>query len=146
MSKHSRAQRVPHPSATYWPKGRNKSLLVISADHVAKRSEYRTLVDARSTGARCGREDPVSEAAEGKRLQPDTAWAGQRIEEQSLATEQCVLEAADELDVITYAGLERDQASGVHAQAFTRFQRAFDDRAPGMHERQSVSGEPLQDE
>ena len=60
--------------------------------------------------------------------------------EQTLSTEEHVLKAADELDVVVYAWLESDQATGIDAQGFIGLQGSLDDRTSGMNERLSVTG------
>src|SRR5687768_11183894 len=62
------------------------------------------------------RQDSPRQSRERQRLEPDRPRAGDGGEEESLAAEERVLDAAGHLDVVLHTGLERDDAAGVDAE------------------------------
>ena len=95
---------------------------------------------------RRGLVDAVGEAAEGQRLQPDLAGAGQGREEEPLAAEERRLHPADELDVVLHGRLQRHETAGIDAQRFARRQLQRVHHAAGVDEAETVAFEPLHDE
>ena len=61
------------------------------------------------------RRDPIGQPAEGKGLQDDVTWTGQRGVEKPFAAEQRIPKAADELDVVGHAVSEANDAAGIDA-------------------------------
>ena len=61
-------------------------------------------------------------------------------EEQPFATEDCGLDAPDELDVVLNARLEGDDAAGVDLEGLPRSELALHDRSAGVAEDEAVPG------
>src|SRR5690349_13783781 len=79
--------------------GKKGWMLLVAAAHedvaeAAERVEDGAFVAALAVRTGVG-QHAAGQAREGQRLQPNFAGAGQRRQEQSLAAEDCVLEAAD---------------------------------------------------
>src|SRR5688500_8981150 len=108
--------------------------------------EDRAFLQPSALRLRRGGVDAIGHAAERQRLQPDAARPLQRGEEDAFAAEQRRLDAADELDVVVHARLQRHQTAGVDAQRFTRLQIEVLHVAAGVHEAQPVALELLHDE
>src|SRR5262249_220221 len=108
--------------------------------------EDRALFLPSATCARGGLVDAIGEAAQGQRLQPHAAGAGERREEDALAAEERGLDLAHELDVVVHRGLERDQAPRVHAQRLAGSEVQLADRPARVREHEAVAVQALHDE
>src|SRR5258705_7979476 len=92
----------------------------VAVQQVPEPAEERALLAP--PAARLGRRrvDTAREAAERKRLKPDSTGPLERREEESLAAEERGLHLAHELDVVLDARLERHEAAGVDAKHLAR--------------------------
>ena len=79
-------------------------------------------------------------------MTPDFTRSGQGREEETLATEESVLNAPHQLNVVVHARLDRDEAAGIEFQCLTGRQGAFHQSAAGMDERYAIAGQSLHDE
>ena len=87
----------------------------------------------------------MREVGQGQRLQPDSARAGKRGEEDSVAAEEHVADAADPRDLETDAGREHADMAGMDPQGFVRRKVVGHDFAPELDEGLALTTEFLQE-
>jgi hypothetical protein len=88
----------------------------------------------------------MRQVGERERLQPDFPRAGQVGEEQAVAAEQHVLEAAHRGDLEIYAFVKHSNMAGMHAQHLTGSQVVGDDFAAKFDPGAAGAGQALQQE
>src|SRR5687768_15129400 len=123
-----------------------RQVLVVAVDEAAKRAEHRAFALRAAAGARCRRDDPIRQARQWQRLQPDAARTAQRREEQTFAREQRTLQFADVLNVEIDTRLKSDDAPRIDTNHFARLQIAQQLGTAGMDDHEPVAVELLHDE
>src|SRR5262245_53423398 len=119
---------------------------IIPVQQTSDAPENRAFLASAASRLRRRGGDASGEPAQRQRLQPDATRPAQRREEQTFAAEQRALHSADHLDVVIDRRLKRDDATGVHADDFTRREFAFVNRAARVNERKAVALQALQNE
>ena len=88
----------------------------------------------------------VSEPGDGEGLQPDATRSGERGEEDAVASENEVLDAADHRDLERDAGREGADVARMDEQGFTLLEVAGYDLAGELDPRQALAADFLQQE
>ncbi len=88
---------------------------------------------------RSGCQHASRHARERHRLQPDFHRTGHRGNEQAFATEECVFDSTDELNVISDGWLQCDEAASIELKCFALVQSATHECSSGMNHNHAVT-------